>query len=173
MNLCESHCTLNRMNEKEPMDPKDALRRAAALCSRQEQCSGDIRRKLEYWDVDPGEHDQILEKLRKESFLDDERYARMFARDKFRFNRWGKVKIGHALRQKGISTSAAEAALMQIGPDEYLEACLELAGQKARSVKDPDPFIRRGKLFRFLSGRGFEPEIIGKALNRLEMPEKM
>ena len=105
--------------------------------------------------------------------MDDERFARMFARDKFRFNRWGKVKIRHALRQRGIGSSAAEAAFSQIGPEEYLEACMELAGQKARSVKDTDPFIRRGKLFRYLSGRGFETEIIGKALNRLEMPEKM
>lgn len=154
------------------MDPEDALRRAAALCSRQEQCSGDIRRKLHSWGVEPGEHDQILDRLRQENFLDDERFARMFVMDKFRFNRWGKVKIGHALRQKGISGVTAELALSQIGPEDCLEACMEVAGQKARSIKDTDPYIRRGKLFRYLSGRGFEPEIIGKALKRLEMPEE-
>jgi regulatory protein len=146
---------------------KAALRKAAAFCSRQEQCSGDIRRKLEQWKMEREDVEKILEQLRNENFLDDGRYAKTFVRDKFRFNRWGKVKIRHMLRQKEVSEEHAGLALSEIDPEEYLDACFELAGQKAASLKDEDPFKRRGKLFRYLSGRGFEPEVIGRALENL------
>ncbi len=149
------------------MEFKTALHKAAALCSRQEQSSGDIRRKLERWNVNKDDVRKILEQLHQENFLDDGRYARMFVRDKFRFNQWGKVKIRHLLQQKEISGEQAEHALSAVDPDEYLETCFELADKKASSLRVEDPFIRRNKLFRYLTGRGFEPDVIYKALEKM------
>ena len=98
---------MKRKDSSEPkdkgLDYKEALLRAAALCSRQEQCTGHIRDKLREWNVDDDDAERIIKKLQEENFLDDHRYATFFVKDKFRFNRWGKIKISHMLRQKGIS----------------------------------------------------------------------
>ena len=90
------------MAENNSPDFKDALRRAAALCSRQEQCTGQIREKLRSWNVDAELAQRVILKLHEEKFLDDRRYARFYVRDKFKLNRWGRIKITAMLRQKGI-----------------------------------------------------------------------
>ncbi|HAN76897.1 MAG TPA: RecX family transcriptional regulator, partial [Bacteroidales bacterium] len=48
-------------------------------------------------DLNPDEISGIVEKLRAENYLNEARYAASFARDKFRFNKWGKNKIAFEL----------------------------------------------------------------------------
>ena len=67
---------------------EQALSRLAALCSRGEQAESDMRRKLQRWGIDLGETDRIVQRLKEENFLNEERYARAFVRDKARFNGW-------------------------------------------------------------------------------------
>ena len=71
----------------------DAFYRAAALCSRAEKCSSDIMTKLSQWGVGEENASVVLKQLIEEKYVDDERYARSFVRDKFRFNKGGKIKI--------------------------------------------------------------------------------
>ena len=91
--------------------PAQALSALAALCSRGEQAESDLREKLRKWEVSPADADRIIQRLKEENFLSDERYARAFVRDKFRFNGWGRIKIAHALRQKHIDSQWIEQAL--------------------------------------------------------------
>ena len=147
------------------MEYKDALRRAAAMCSRQEQCSTHIREKLLEWNTDPSDADRIIVKLQEEKFLDDQRYANFYVRDKFRFNKWGKIKITAMLRQKGIYATAIEEALKRIDDKAYYDTCAELIQKKAESLDEENHFTRKGKLFRFAAGRGFESELIHRILS--------
>ncbi len=96
------------------MEYKEALRRAAALCSRQEQASGHIWEKLNGWNVSEEDALRIMGLLKEEKYLDDNRFATFYVRDKFRFNGWGKVKLSAMLRQKGITQELIEGALDQI-----------------------------------------------------------
>jgi len=145
-----------------------ALQRAAALCSRQEQCSGNIREKLKNWNVKNADAEKIIQKLTAEKFLDDGRYAGFYAKDKFRFNSWGKIKITHTLRQKRVGEAEIENALSQIGEEDWFLTCLKIIRQKSVSLKENNSFNRRGKLFKFAAGRGFEPDVIYRALDQLE-----
>jgi regulatory protein len=147
------------------MEYKDALRRAAAMCSRQEQCSAHIREKLLEWSTDPDDADRIIEKLQQEKFLDDQRYANFYVRDKFRLNNWGKIKITAMLRQKGIQAPIYEEALKQIDDKAYYDTCAELIQKKAESLDEKNQYTRKGKLFRFAAGRGFESELIHRILS--------
>ena len=150
------------------LSPKDALKRAAALCSRQEYCTGDIHKKLIQWGLEEDEANQVISQLVKESFLDDSRYAGQYTRDKFKFNGWGKIKITHALRQKGITRALIDEALNQLNQEEYVESCRLLLRKKSQSIKDKNQYSRKGKLYRFAAGRGFEPDLIHRILNELE-----
>lgn len=145
-----------------------ALQRAAGLCSRQEQCTSNIREKLRNWKVSDSDSEKIIQKLRIEKFLDDGRYARFYARDKHRFNSWGRIKISHALRQKRIGEDEIENALDHIEEEDWILSCQKLIRQKSDSLKEEDSFTRRGKLFKFAAGRGFEPDLIYRALDALE-----
>ena len=153
------------MEENNSSSYKDALRRAAALCSNQEQCTGTILEKLRTWGVDTDEAQRVIQKLTEEKFLDDSRYAKFFVRDKYRLNRWGKVKITAMLRQKKIKNSVIEEALNEIDMKEYEEICEDLIKTKSASLNESNHYIRKGKLFRFAAGRGFESDLIHRILS--------
>ncbi len=151
--------------KSEAVDFKAALRRAAELCSRQEQCTAQIREKLKRWNLDDEDVERILEKLQDERFIDDQRYASFFVKDKFKINQWGKVKIAYMLRQKGIRENDIQEALNQIDEDTYFQCCAALIQRKSASLKEKNLFARKGKLYKFAAGRGFEPDLIQRVLH--------
>jgi len=158
------------MPQNESPEYREALKRAAALCSRQEQCSSHVLEKLKHWDVSEEDSRRIIELLQQEKYVDDQRYALSYTRDKFRLNGWGKVKIGVMLRRKGIPDSMIKKALNEIDDESYFRACARLIAEKSSSLKEKNPFARKGKLFRHAAQRGFESELIHRILSR-DFPE--
>jgi len=110
-----------------------------------------------------------MELLIAQKFVDDQRFARLFVREKFRLNRWGRVKIAHLLRQSGIGEEAIQNALTEIDEDSYYRTCVDLMKRKSASIKDKNPYSRKGKILKYASGRGFETELIYRILNSEEM----
>ena len=155
------------MHGDEHMEYKVALQRAAALCSSQEQCSSHIREKLNSWKVSDEDSIRIIALLKKELFLDDQRYATFYVRDKFRFNSWGKIKLAHMLRQKEIHQDVIEEALGQIDQEEYWQTCERLISEKSATLRESNQFKRKGKLFRYAAQRGFESDLIHQILSYL------
>lgn len=154
-------------------DYKKALRTAASLCSRKEYCSTDIRRKLEKFDISAEDTERIIDYLEKNNFIDETRFATFYARDKFRFNKWGKLKISQMLKQKGISPAVIESALRSLGEEDYQSTCLHLLQQKLKSLKKGEPAKMQNSLIRFALGRGFDYDVIRQCLKQLsvEKPE--
>ncbi len=150
------------------LDYKEAKHRAATLCSRQEQCTGHIRLKLKEWGISEAYTERILEELQREKFLDNNRYATFYVKDKFKLNHWGRIKISHMLHQKGIGEKDITDALSQIDEEAYFQACLGLVKSKTITLKDKNKFTRKGKLYRYALGRGFEPDLINRVLNMME-----
>ena len=158
------------MQGSDHMEYNEALRRAAALCSRQEQCSSHILEKLNHWNIPEEAAHRIITVLKKEKYLDDQRYATFYTRDKFRLNGWGKVKISVMLRRAGIPDSVIRQALNEIDEESYFNACARLISQKSATLTDKNHFTRKGKLFRHAAQRGFESELIHRILSR-DLPE--
>ena len=146
------------------MEYKEALNKAAALCSSGEKCEYDISEKLLSWDVSDKDAAKIINYLIQEKFLDEKRFAEFFTKDKFRFNKWGKVKIAYMLKQKRISSSVIQEALNSIDDDEYCLTLQELMQSKLKSLKYKDEYDMRAKLFRFAQSRGFEGHFISSCL---------
>ena len=55
--------------------------------------------------------------LIKDDFLNEERYAKTYARSKFNYNKWGRNKIRLNLKQKEISDRNIVIALKEIEED--------------------------------------------------------
>jgi regulatory protein len=155
------------MDEKE----KWALDRCMTFCSQSEKCRSDVSKKLEKWGIVPAVADRIMEQLVKEHFIDEQRYANFFARDKFRFNKWGKVKIAYQLRQKSIPAALIEEALQQIDPEANDELLLKLISEKARKITFKNAYDRKGKLLAYARSKGFDFDAIVKIIDQLNFED--
>lgn len=149
------------------LTPPEALHRAAALCSSAEHCTADIREKLARWGVTEADSRTIIDRLVQERFIDEQRYAVAFVKDKFRFAGWGRIKMRYALQQKRIDGSDIDHALATLDEEPYNDRLLELLQAKSRSIRDDAPEARRAKLFRFATSRGFESALIFNALKQV------
>ena len=103
--------------------------------------------------------------MRAGGFIDDARFCRAFVEDKWRFNRWGKIKIRMALQQKNLRGPEVEEALEDVDIDEYREVLAALLQEKGRTLRDCSDYERYQKLIRFALGRGFETDIIKGCLS--------
>ncbi len=144
---------------------KEAYSRAAVLCSRAEKSSESIFRKLTDWGLEEIESFPVIERLISEKFIDDERYARSYVRDKFRFNKWGKIKISYQLKAEKINSQVIEMALEEIDETDYKDILEKIISEKDKKIKSANHYDRKAKLFRFAQGRGFEPELIYSVIN--------
>ena len=149
------------------MEKEKALNRAAALCSRSEQCESDVRRKLNTWLDDPSQADDIIAHLRKDGYIDDRRYARAYVHDKFNYNGWGRIKLRMMLRAKQLSDDAISQALEQIDADEYSAMLQRILKAKWRAVAKREPRQARAALLRHAAGRGFETDITLLCINHI------
>jgi regulatory protein len=135
-----------------------AYDKAALLCSKSEKCTSEIQEKFRLWGLSAEESETIVEKLVEEKYIDEERFARAFVKDKFRFNHWGKQKIAHLLRAKKISPEILELAFEEIEVDGYSAELRKILTDKAKTIKTKDKYDKRNKLMRFALGRGFESD---------------
>jgi len=138
--------------------------KAAALCSRAEKCSSEIRDKLDDWGATGEMTEKVLKKLTEEKFVDDARYSVSFVKDKFRFNKWGRVKLSYMLRQKGISSENIAQALQEIDENDYMETLKKLLQEKARKTAARNPYDKKAKLLRFAQSHGFEGNLTYQVL---------
>lgn len=151
------------------ISPEEAFRKTATLCTRKEYCRSEIRQKLLRYGLAAAAHETVLQRLEAEGFLDEDRYARAFAHDKFRHDRWGRLRIRQALRLKGLSSDAIEAALAESADEADYEAQLRnLLRAKARTTVGRTDYERRQKLAAFALRRGFEADSVFRLLEMEE-----
>jgi regulatory protein len=147
---------------------KTALNKAMALCARQEYSSGDIQSKLESWGLNNSEAKSVISTLIKEDFINDKRYAWAFVRDKYRHNKWGKVKIAAHLKAKNISSELISSALASLDDDQYRQMVRDTLDSHRKFIKAKNEYDLKGKLLRFGLSKGFESHILYDILNDLE-----
>ncbi len=146
---------------------KKILNKMAALCSRREYCEFDIREKLSHTTISTDDTEEIIATLKSLNMINDKRYAKAYANDKFQFNKWGKQKIIAMLRMKNINTDIITEATNQIDKTQHKEQCLALLQNKARSTKAKDISKLKNKLLRYALGRGFDYETSLQAISEI------
>lgn len=145
-----------------------ALNKAMALCASREMCDSDINRKLISWGVKGDDNEKILKLLAQGKFIDEERYAIAFVKDKFRYNKWGRIKIGAALKMKKIPDDIIRKAVDSIDDAEYLDLLKSIIAKHRETVKAKNQYDLKGKLLRHSLSKGFESHLIYELLNEVE-----
>lgn len=145
----------------------ELLHKAASYCSISEHCISDVELKLKAWGIDPAKSDKIIERLKSDDFINEKRYCVAFVKDKFHYNKWGKIKISYALKQKGLDNQLINQALNTIDEGEYEEMLAVLLKAKLKTIKWEYEYEKMGKLFNFAQSRGFESAIIDKVVRAI------
>ncbi|MEO6813367.1 MAG: regulatory protein RecX [Ginsengibacter sp.] len=148
--------------------PEQSLPKIKNYCAYQERCHADVRDKLYSFGLYKNEVEEIIYLLITENYLNEERFAVLYAGGKFRIKQWGKIKIKQSLKKKQISEYCIKKALSEIDQDDYEKTFEKLRDQKLKTLKsEKNIFIKKRKLQDFLLQRGFENEMIGEAVKNI------
>ncbi len=104
--------------------------------------------------------DQIMAHLIQENYLNEERFAKSFARGKFNIKKWGKNRIVNELKQRNISVYNIKSALAEIDENAYLATFNNLAEKRVATLENGTGQQRRKKLVDYLLYRGWEPQLV-------------
>ena len=150
---------------KKETTEQEAYLQLAALCAQAEHCQQEMRDKMKRWEMAPEVQERVITRLIKERYIDDERYARAFVKDKIRYNKWGRRKVQQGLWMKHIDDDIQQRVLSEVDDAEYLAVLKPLLKQKTKSIKAENNYELTRKLVRFALGRGFTYDIIRQCLD--------
>lgn len=137
----------------------------AALCAQAEHCQYEMVEKMRRWEVSEEAQARVMQRLVAERYVDDERFARAFVKDKIRYNKWGRRKVEQALWAKHIDGDIRQRVLDEVDDEEYISVLRPLLKQKRKSTKANSDYELNGKLIRFAMGRGFTMDIIKQCID--------
>jgi regulatory protein len=145
----------------------EALRKMEHYCAYQERCHKDVESKLMTMKLIPEAKEKIILHLLNQNFLNEERFAKAFARGKFNIKKWGKQRITRELKIRNISAYNIKTALKEISENDYLETFHILAEKKYKNIIEQDKNKKRKKLTNYLLYRGWETNLIYEKVNDL------
>ncbi len=145
---------------------EEARKKLEQYCAYQERCHEEVVQKLKSLNMIPQAIDVIIAYLIEHNFLNEERFAKSFARGKHRIKHWGRVRIINELKARKISRYNIDAALKELNEDEYLKAFNDLAERFWESAKESNLMKKKKKTFEFLMRKGYEYNLITSKLER-------
>jgi regulatory protein len=156
------------MQKEKNTSPEQARQMLMKICSVKEMCRFDLKKKLELWNIEPNEQEKIMEYLEQEKFFCDKRYSAAFINDKSRLQKWGRIKIKHTLLAKRVSEDIIEDLLQHPKGTDYMQNLEDLLKKKVRTIKYSESKQQsKARLYRYAMGKGYEPEMIMKVLDKL------
>lgn len=149
---------------KKQLTKEQALQKLKHYCGYQERCHQEVQQKLYNLGVWKKDHDELIAALIEEDYLNEERFAIAFAGGKWRMKQWGRVKIKYELKQKQVSDYSIKKAMKEVPEEEYLQTLKELADEKYAALKAEQYLVRKKKTMDYLLQKGYEMDLIRKAM---------
>lgn len=150
-------------------DVNVAMAKAEHYCAYQERSQQEVRNKLYDLGLWTDAVENIISRLIEENYLNEERFAKAYAKGKFNQKGWGKIKIKQGLKLKNVSPVLIKKALLQIDASDYMQTLAHLIEKKAATLTEKDPYKRRYKLQQYALSRGFETELTAEVLKNSEL----
>jgi regulatory protein len=150
-----------------PPDDIQLLEMLRSFCAYQERCHSELKAKMDRLKIPFYKQDDFIAALIRENFLNEERFAKLYAVSKLRQKHWGRRRISQAFFEKHISEYCQKIALEAIDEAEYAAILLQTAEKKAASIAEADPWIRKNKLAEHLIRKGFESDLVWPVVTML------
>jgi regulatory protein len=154
----------------ETPEASKAVSRALKILSRRDHSEAELVRKLSLKGFSPESVTAAIEKLRQAGYLDDGRFARVYAESAIRNGRGYGFRLRLELSRRGVDEDTIAETLERLGA-EYGE--LEtLSGLMAGRFPDFDPLESDDRLKRRVMGyfqrRGFSLAAIVRVMREME-----
>ena len=133
-------------------------RKLEQYCVYQDRCHKEVEQKIKEYHLIPEAREKILLSLLQDNFLNEERFAKSFARGKFRIKNWGKQRIIRELKFRNISAYIIKTALQEIDEQEYLKTVYRITEKRNEVISEKNRHKRKKKLIDFLLRKGYETE---------------
>ncbi|WP_408038972.1 regulatory protein RecX [Tenacibaculum amylolyticum] len=146
---------------------EEIKRKLERYCVYQDRCHKEVEQKLNEYNLIPEARDMILLHLLQENFLNEERFAKSFARGKFKIKKWGRHRIVRELKIRDISEYNVKKGLEEIDADEYMEVLYTITEKKYNSFTKERELEKKRKLYSYLNYRGYETNLIYQVINDL------
>ncbi len=162
------------MDSDKKTELENALEKAGSLLSRRMHSCRELRDKLFKRGFSKGNIERVIEKLLDSGFLNDEEYARQYARE-LRGKGQSRGRILSRLRQRGLDPEPASSALDEICGDhgEELDLARKAAEKKLKSLKrEKDARKRREKIYRHLRTKGFSSTVVYSTMETLDVEKQ-
>ncbi len=157
----------SRFSSQKFYSVQEATKKMERYCAYQERCHKEVTEKLSAMNMIPEAIDQIVGHLIQENFLNEERFAKAFARGKFNIKKWGANRIIRELKFRCISAYNIKSALAEIQNEDYLKTFDELAKKRLSQIKETNTFKKKKKLSDYLLYRGWESHLVYEKANEL------
>tara|TARA_Y100000815_G_C13325266_1_gene493895 strand:- start:677 stop:1150 length:474 start_codon:yes stop_codon:yes gene_type:complete len=155
------------MNHTKSYTLDEATKKMESYCAYQERCHKEVLEKLKGMNMIPEAIDHILGHLIQENYLNEERFAKAFARGKFSIKKWGTNRIIRELKFRDISVYNIKSALAEIQNEDYLTTFDELAKKRLGQITEKNPLKRKKKLADYLLYRGWESHLVYEKVGEL------
>jgi regulatory protein len=150
-------------------DEGKALVLAYRYINSRERTVAEVRSRLERAELSEAEITGAIEELVGFGYVDDARYARVFAEDKRTLEAWGNERIERALFERGVDRAMIEEALVEAGAadgvsarEQELERAMELLARRfPMGAAEPRD---RERAFGVLVRKGYDSELAGDAV---------
>ncbi len=157
---------------KKPIDELFFLNKLCRFCAYQERSEKEVRNKLKLLECPIDWQEDVVNALKANGFLNEERFIKAFAAGKQNMKSWGKQKILFKLLEKGISRTIAENAVQDLQQDDYLNTLKTLMVKKWQQLERQRKDLPKSRLIRFVLGKGYSYEDILITMNKLGIKEK-
>lgn len=158
-------CIFEIMLQKPSFTVDEIKRKLEQYCVYQDRCHKEVAQKMREYNLIPEAKEMILLSLIQDNFLNEERFAKSFARGKFRIKHWGKQRIVRELKFRDISAYNIKTALKEIDEQEYTATLYNITENRNAVIFESNIYKRKKKLIDFLLRKGYESELIFKTVN--------
>lgn len=144
---------------------QEVLAKLEYYCAYQERCHQEVWQKLQEFSLSSQEKDEIIVALIQKNYLNEERFALVFAQSKFNQKKWGKVRIKNELKGRQIAEILIQKALKTITSEAYETTFEQLATQQWEQIHEPHLLKKKKKFCDHLLRKGWEHSRILDWLN--------
>ena len=155
------------MLKKKSYSLNEVKKKLENFCSYQERCHKEVEEKLREYGMIQSASQEIIAQLIQEDYLNETRFAKNFARGKFRIKNWGRNRISRELKSRNITDYNIKMGMQEFTDIEYEETFYNLIEKRKKSVEHLPIDQQKKKIFSYLSYRGWEHEKIYDALSQL------
>jgi regulatory protein len=130
------------------------------FCLYRERCTAEVIQKMYGLKISEERHPQLIQQLKEEKYLDDDRFLKAYINTKIYVKKWGKKKIQAELSLKKLDKTLIQKYFLEVDDEVYIDNLNYLAEKKWSTLHKKMDREKQASLFRYMAGKGYESDLV-------------